>query len=68
MRDVAYDAGASPSPDGPLAGVPFGVKDIIDVAGWPTKHGSPLHDHAAAAETDAPIVAAWRRMGAVPVG
>jgi aspartyl-tRNA(Asn)/glutamyl-tRNA(Gln) amidotransferase subunit A len=27
---------------GPLAGIPIGIKDIIDVAGWPTKAGSML--------------------------
>jgi len=27
---------------GPLHGIPLGIKDIIDVAGWPTECGSPL--------------------------
>jgi Asp-tRNA(Asn)/Glu-tRNA(Gln) amidotransferase A subunit family amidase len=53
---------------GPLGGVPLGVKDIIDVAGTPTRCGTPLLADAAPAEDDAPIVAAWRRAGAVPVG
>jgi Asp-tRNA(Asn)/Glu-tRNA(Gln) amidotransferase A subunit family amidase len=60
-----------PAPDlttGPLGGVPLGVKDIIDVAGFPTRCGTPLRADAAPAETDAPIVTAWRRAGAVPVG
>src|SRR5688572_5291457 len=28
---------------GPLAGVPFGVKDLEDCAGMPTSHGSKLY-------------------------
>ena len=47
---------------GPLHGIPIGIKDIIDVAGMPTKAGSPLRaDHRAAA--DAPLVASLRRAG-----
>jgi Asp-tRNA(Asn)/Glu-tRNA(Gln) amidotransferase A subunit family amidase len=53
---------------GPLAGVPLGVKDIIDVAGWPTRCGSSLRAGAAPASADAAIVAAWRATGAVPIG
>jgi len=52
---------------GPLHGVPVGVKDIIDVAGWPTLAGSPLRaGHRA--QTDAPVVAALRRQGAIILG
>src|SRR5262245_56338437 len=33
---------------GPLAGVPFGVKDLEDLAGLPTTHGSvPFRTHVA---------------------
>ena len=28
---------------GPLAGVPFGIKDIIDTADMPTEYGSPIY-------------------------
>lgn len=59
---------AAPGARGPLAGVPLGVKDIIDVAGLPTRCGSPLRADATPAEADAAIVSAWRRAGAVPVG
>ena len=52
---------------GPLHGIPVGIKDIIDVAGMPTRAGSPLRaNHRAAA--DAPIVAALRRAGAIILG
>lgn len=52
---------------GPLAGIPIGIKDIIDVAGWPTKAGSPLRaDHLAA--QDAPLVRQLRDAGAIILG
>ncbi|WP_354445132.1 amidase [Ottowia thiooxydans] len=51
----------------PLAGVPFGVKDVIDVAGMPTGCGTPLHGPDKA-PYDAVCVALLRRAGAIPVG
>lgn len=52
---------------GPLAGMRFGVKDIIDVAGMPT--GLGLNDRPARiAERDAFCVAVLRAAGALPVG
>ena len=51
----------------PLLGVPVGVKDIIDVAGLPTKAGSALRaDHRAG--RDAPIVKVLRDLGAIVLG
>ena len=51
----------------PLAGVPFGVKDVIDVAGLPTVAGfAPYADLTATA--DAYIVARLRELGAIPLG
>jgi len=52
---------------GPLHGVPVGVKDIIDVAGLPTRCGSQLRDGTPAA-ADAAIVARLRGLGAVVLG
>jgi aspartyl-tRNA(Asn)/glutamyl-tRNA(Gln) amidotransferase subunit A len=58
---------AGEQPRGPLHGIPIGIKDIVDVAGFPTRAGSPLReDHVAGA--DAPIVAALRQAGAVILG
>ena len=52
---------------GPLHGIPLGIKDIVDVAGFPTRAGSPLReDHMA--ETDAPLVAGLRQAGAIVLG
>jgi aspartyl-tRNA(Asn)/glutamyl-tRNA(Gln) amidotransferase subunit A len=52
---------------GPLHGIPIGIKDIIDVAGWPTQCGSPLRaGHVATA--DAPVVARLRKAGAIILG
>lgn len=52
---------------GPLHGVPVGIKDIIDVTGWPTKAGSPIRENHVAA-LDAPVVQALRHAGAVILG
>ena len=52
---------------GPLAGIPVGVKDIIDMAGHPTRCGSPAYPDTPA-EQDAPVVERLRAAGAVIVG
>ena len=52
---------------GPLHGVPFAVKDIIDTADMPTAWGSSIHaGHRP--RGDASCVALLRRAGAIPVG
>ncbi|MFG3289134.1 amidase [Streptomyces sp. NPDC048179] len=60
-------AAALSAPDGPLRGMPFGVKDIIDVAGLPTECGSVLR-RGRIAGSDAWLVDRLRRAGAVPLG
>jgi len=52
---------------GTLHGIPVGIKDIIDVAGLPTRAGSPLRE-GHIAETDAPLVAGLRQAGAIILG
>jgi amidase len=57
---------AAGEPAGPLAGVPFTVKDSIDVAGSPTTWGSAALAGQVASE-DAPAVARLREAGAIPI-
>jgi aspartyl-tRNA(Asn)/glutamyl-tRNA(Gln) amidotransferase subunit A len=53
---------------GPLAGVPLAVKDVEDVAGLVTTHGSALHAGDPPAEHDTVHVARLRAAGCVVVG
>ena len=50
----------------PLWGIPYLVKDNIDVAGWQTTAGCP--DYAYVAEEDAAVVALLRKAGAICMG
>jgi amidase len=52
---------------GPLAGVPFGVKDIIDTADYPTEWGTPIH-RGRRPGRDAACVALTRKAGGVLLG
>lgn len=52
---------------GPLHGIPIGFKDVIDVAGMPGTHNSPLHLDRVAVD-DAGCVALMRAAGAIPLG
>ncbi|RZQ61416.1 amidase family protein [Amycolatopsis suaedae] len=65
--DAALHAWVAQDPGAP-GGIPLGVKDIIDLAGLPTRCGSVLRADATPARADAAIVTAWRRAGAAPVG
>ena len=53
--------------DGPLAGIPFGVKDIIETRNLVTEYGSPIYQgrHGSA---DAAIVQRLQSLGAIMVG
>lgn len=58
---------AAAAADGPLAGVPVAVKDIIDTAGMPTGYGSPIYD-GWQPRADAPIVRMTLQAGGVILG
>jgi Asp-tRNA(Asn)/Glu-tRNA(Gln) amidotransferase A subunit family amidase len=53
---------------GPLHAAPIAVKDIIDVAGMPTRYGSPIYASAGPAAESAECVQALERAGAIVLG
>ena len=61
--------GAVAAPDRalPLAGLPVGVKDVIDAAGWPTECNSPIEAGRVAAAS-AGAVARLEAAGALVIG
>lgn len=65
-RRIDADVAAGRDP-GPLAGVPFGVKDLFDVAGLPTTAGSAILSDGPAAQSDAIAVQKLCQAGAVLV-
>jgi amidase/aspartyl-tRNA(Asn)/glutamyl-tRNA(Gln) amidotransferase subunit A len=67
---VAWLPGSlEPAMPGPLEGMPFMVKDVFDVAGWPTTASSTfLNKLRPLPKRDADLVAHLRRLGAVCVG
>jgi aspartyl-tRNA(Asn)/glutamyl-tRNA(Gln) amidotransferase subunit A len=65
----ALDAArAKGEPLGPLAGVPFAVKNLFDVAGLPTLAGSKINRERAPAARDATLIERLEAAGAVLVG
>ncbi|PSB35564.1 AtzE family amidohydrolase [Stenomitos frigidus] len=63
--DRAIAAGNDP---GPLAGVPFGVKDLFDVADLTTLAGSKINAERPPATQDATLVKRLKQAGAILVG
>ena len=63
--DAAVARGEDP---GPLAGVPFGVKDLEDCRGMPTTHGSLLFKGRPPVAEDSVHVARLRAAGGIPLG
>lgn len=53
---------------GPLAGVPFAVKNLFDVAGLPTRAGSKINRERTPAMRDATLIERLEASGAVLVG
>ncbi len=62
------DARAAGEPLGPLAGVPFAVKNLFDVAGLPTLAGSKINREAPPAARDAALIERLEAAGAILVG
>src|SRR5438132_3830931 len=62
------DAVARGDDPGPLAGVPFGVKDLEDCAGMPTSQGSLLYKGRAPVAENSVHVGRLRAAGALPIG
>lgn len=50
----------------PLYGVPFAVKDNMDIAGWPTTAACPAFAYTA--EADATVIANLKAKGAIVIG
>jgi aspartyl-tRNA(Asn)/glutamyl-tRNA(Gln) amidotransferase subunit A len=67
-RAKAAAIDASGGPKGPLAGVPFAVKNLIDIAGLPTLAGSKINRDDPPATEDAPLIARLEAAGAILVG
>ncbi len=63
--DRAVAAGSDP---GPLAGVPYAVKNLFDITGLPTLAGSKIRRSALPATEDAFLVKRMDRAGAVLIG
>ena len=63
--DETVAAGDDP---GVLAGIPIGVKDLEDAAGYVTSQGSAIFAGGAAVTTDSPFVARLKAAGCVVVG
>jgi 1-carboxybiuret hydrolase len=62
------EARASGKPLGPLAGVPFAVKNLFDIAGLPTIAGSKINREKEPAGRDAALIERLEHAGAVLVG
>lgn len=66
LLDESVVAGEAARADGPLAGIPFAVKDNIDVAGVPSTAACPARTEPAAESATA--VRRLAAAGAVPIG
>jgi aspartyl-tRNA(Asn)/glutamyl-tRNA(Gln) amidotransferase subunit A len=64
-RAAQIDAGKK---KGPLAGVPFAVKNLFDVTGLPTRAGSKINRELPPSAHDSPLIERLEAAGAVLVG
>lgn len=55
-------------PLSPFDGIPYAVKDLVDIAGMPTSAGSTLLAAGPLAARDAPVIAALSSLGMIPIG
>jgi aspartyl-tRNA(Asn)/glutamyl-tRNA(Gln) amidotransferase subunit A len=53
---------------GPLHGVPVSIKDLVDVKGVPTRHGSAIFEDNPPAADDDILVKRLRKAGAIVIG
>ena len=65
---LAEKAVADGAPLGPLHGVPVSIKDLVDVKGVPTRHGSAIFDGNPPAAADDVLMARLRQAGAIVIG
>jgi 1-carboxybiuret hydrolase len=68
LKRAAWVDAQERRPRMPLAGVPFAVKNLFDIAGLPTLAGSKIEATAAAARRDAVLIRRLETAGAVLVG
>ena len=67
LDPAQFRRAAAPAKPGPLAGIPFAVKDVLDTADMPTSYGSPIWaGHRP--RSDSFAVSAARAAGAVIMG
>ncbi|WP_300719635.1 amidase family protein [Pseudomonas sp.] len=55
-------------PLSPFDGIPYAVKDLVDIANMPTSAGSKLWACKPLASGDAPVIAALSSLGMIPIG
>ncbi len=67
-RAGAIDAERGKRPPGPLAGVPFAVKNLFDITGLATVAGSKINRARPPATKDSPLIERLEAAGAVLVG
>jgi Asp-tRNA(Asn)/Glu-tRNA(Gln) amidotransferase A subunit family amidase len=67
QAEALDDVHAAGAPDGPLFGLPVGVKDIVDTADLPTENGTVLHA-GRQPRADAELVRRLRAAGALVMG
>jgi allophanate hydrolase len=66
MHEGYYRAYPDPTSRHPLFGIPFSIKDSIDVKGVPTTAACP--EYAYIAKKDAPSYAMLVEAGCIPIG